>query len=65
MRLTMDDALHIEVVDNGIGLPAERRTGVGLISMRERAEELGGACVITTAPGRGVQVLVTLPLEKE
>jgi signal transduction histidine kinase len=65
IRLMLDDALRVEISDNGIGLPAERRTGVGLISMRERAEELGGACVITAAPGCGVHVLVTLPLEKE
>ena len=65
IRLMLDDALRVEISDNGIGLPVERRTGVGLISMRERAEELGGACVITAAPGRGVHVLVTLPLEKE
>jgi signal transduction histidine kinase len=38
---------------------------VGLIAMRERAQELGGACDISAAPGRGVRVVATLPLEKE
>jgi signal transduction histidine kinase len=65
IRLTLNDALRVEITDDGMGLPVERRVGVGLVSMRERAEELGGACVITSAPGRGVQVLATLPLEKE
>jgi signal transduction histidine kinase len=65
IRLTLDDALHVEVADDGMGLPAERRVGVGLVSMRERAEELGGACSITSELGRGVRVLATLPLEKE
>jgi signal transduction histidine kinase len=65
IRLTLDDALQVEITDDGMGLPAERRVGVGLVSMRERAEELGGACSITSAPGRGVRVLATLPLEKE
>ena len=65
IRLTLDDALHIEVVDDGAGFTDERRVGVGLISMRERAEELGGTCLITAAPGHGVRVLATLPVKKE
>jgi signal transduction histidine kinase len=65
IHLTLDDALHVEISDDGTGFAAERRVGVGLVSMRERAEELGGSCVITSAPGRGVRVLATLPLEKE
>ena len=32
---------------------------------RERAAELGGSCVIETEPGRGMRVLVKLPLPKE
>jgi signal transduction histidine kinase len=30
--------------------------------MRERAEELGGSCAITSAPGGGLRVDVSLPL---
>ena len=65
IRLTLDDELHIEIVDDGVGFTDERRVGVGLISMRERAEELGGTCLITAAPGHGVRVLATLPVKKE
>jgi len=53
--------LCLEIVDNGQGLPPVRPAGVGLISMRERAEELGGACVIGPAPGGGTRVSVRLP----
>jgi signal transduction histidine kinase len=36
------EALEVEVRDDGQGLPLGVRSGVGLRSMRERAEELGG-----------------------
>jgi signal transduction histidine kinase len=55
-------SLSLELTDDGIGLPAERRAGVGLASMRERAQELGGTCQIETMPGGGVRVAAQLPL---
>ena len=58
----MSEGLCLEIADDGIGLLAEGGAGVGLRSMRERAAELGGACVIETKPQGGTQVLVRLPL---
>jgi signal transduction histidine kinase len=54
--------LTVDIRDNGIGLPDERRAGVGLTSMRERAAELGGTCLIEPAPGGGTRVSAHLPL---
>nr|WP_055507831.1 sensor histidine kinase [Nonomuraea pusilla] len=54
--------LRVLVVDDGQGLPERPSAGVGLSSMRERAAELGGICVITGAPGGGTRVEVMLPL---
>ena len=65
VRLQVSDALEVEVRDDGVGMPAERHTGVGLFSMRERAAELGGTCVIESPPAGGVRVLAQLPLPKE
>ena len=65
VRLALTDALEVEIVDDGVGLPAERRAGVGLLSMRERAAELGGACAIETLGGAGTRVYARLPLPKE
>jgi signal transduction histidine kinase len=56
-----DYALDVEITDDGVGLPAEQRMGVGMLSMRERAEELGGTCVIEGADG-GTRVRARLPL---
>jgi signal transduction histidine kinase len=54
-------SLEVEVVDDGIGITAEQRAGVGITSMRERAAELGGRFTIEGAPGGGTRVVVTLP----
>lgn len=54
-------ALHVEIRDDGRGLPAAPRAGVGTRSMRERAAELGGRCTVTAAPGGGTLVSAHLP----
>jgi signal transduction histidine kinase len=62
VSIAVDDALHLEIRDDGIGLPEDPHPGVGLISMRERARELGGSFEITTAEPGGTLVRVQLPL---
>jgi signal transduction histidine kinase len=58
ITLTVDTALEVSVVDDGIA-DATWRDGVGLASMRERAAELGGTCTAgpTAAGGRVDAVL--------
>jgi signal transduction histidine kinase len=53
--------LVVEVTDDGRGIAPDVRAGVGLISLRERAEELGGRCRVTGAPGGGTRVRAELP----
>ncbi len=60
--LCLDDALYVAVDDDGIGLAEGYRPGVGLASMRERAEELGGACRIERRPEGGTRLIARLPL---
>ena len=58
------DWLHLDVRDYGVGLPAgEGRggRGLGLLSMQERAELVGGTCAIENAD-RGTRVRARLPL---
>jgi two-component system NarL family sensor kinase len=54
--------LQLEINDDGVGLPERFRAGVGLTSMRERAEEVGGTCLVETSPAGGTQVVARLPL---
>lgn len=67
-RVTLTAAhgsLLIGVADDGRGItsgPGGERRGVGLGSMRRRAESLGGTLSIRTAPGDGTEVTVVLPL---
>ena len=57
-----DEVLEVEVVDDGVGLPVVLRAGVGLQSMHDRAEELGGTFMATDAPGGGTVVQASLPI---
>jgi len=56
-----DDALDVVVTDDGPGWSGDR-VGVGVLSMRERAEEVGGRLRIESRPGAGTTVLASLPL---
>jgi signal transduction histidine kinase len=58
-----DAALVVTVADDGVGVPAEAPAGVGLVSLRERAAELGGTCSVTCPPAGGTVVRAVLPAE--
>jgi len=62
IRLSVNNLLRIEIHDDGRGLLEPLAPGVGLSSMRERAEELGGQFAITSTQGMGTVLLVALPL---
>jgi signal transduction histidine kinase len=62
--LTRDGALHVEVRDDGRGLPAQIQPGVGLTSIGERAAELGGTWSIGPSPDNGTVVTARLPVMK-
>lgn len=66
--LMMKTKLHFEVVDDGRGIASRAQRdsesrGLGLRSMRERVELLGGSLVIETPVGGGTRVAGTLPAE--
>jgi signal transduction histidine kinase len=53
--------LHLEVRDDGVGLPLPVRPGVGLRSMRERVADVGGRVDWATDGGTVVRVSVSVP----
>jgi signal transduction histidine kinase len=57
------DRLVVEVTDDGSGAVAARPGGVGLSSMRQRAESVGGVLTIAAVPGAGTRVRAVLPLQ--
>ncbi len=64
LRLALDESaglLTLSIQDDGCGLPPSWDVGVGLVSMRERAEELGGTWTIEQVKSGGTRVLARLP----
>jgi signal transduction histidine kinase len=65
VRLWLDEQLCLEVSDDGRGLPAVVRAGIGMSSMRERAAELGGHLTIKPLTDQGgTIVMAQLPLSE-
>ncbi len=57
-----DSELIVTVSDDGVGIDRDRRPGVGLTSMRERTEELGGTFQVKRIDPRGTRIRAALPL---
>src|SRR5437868_9008542 len=59
----------LHVTDDGMGFDlvkaARHKKSVGLLSMRERAELIGGTLQIQSTPGKGTAVTLLLPVEKK
>ncbi|GAA1259659.1 hypothetical protein GCM10009677_08380 [Sphaerisporangium rubeum] len=58
-----DGRLEVTVRDDGAGIGPDVAAGVGMLSIRERAAELGGDCQVSCPPGGGTLVSARLPLE--
>ena len=65
VRVELERGEHVRfrVVDDGVGFdPSIARAGrFGLVSMRERAQSVGGSFRVRSAPGTGTEVEVELP----
>jgi len=63
-----DGDLQIVVRDNGNGIPMELDgrldRGHGMASMKHRAKQLQGQCLVESGPGYGTVIRLTLPLNR-
>jgi len=57
--------LQLTITDDGTGMPPTARTGTGLNSMRERAEELGGTFQISSPDSGGTIIEVQIPIDRK
>jgi signal transduction histidine kinase len=66
IELSDNGSLRVEVRDDGAGFdPVTVDSGVGLLSMRDRLDAVGGDLAITSSPGRGTRVAARIPLGAE
>ena len=58
----VDGGARLTIADDGVGFdpPARRQAGWGLLTMRERAEAVGGHLRVESAPGEGTRVIVDI-----
>jgi len=71
LSLRKTDKIELVIEDNGRGFnleeklsPGNYNRGLGLTSMRERAELSGGLCAIESIQGSGTAIRVSWPLER-
>lgn len=66
IRLTKSETgTSLEITDKGTGFSSEKKKGkltMGMMSMRERAEALGGEITISSGKGQASTVKVTIPI---
>ncbi len=60
----VDAEVRVVVLDDGRGMDLQaKRTGLGLVGLRERVEALRGRLQLNSAPGNGLEVRVWLPVQ--
>lgn len=69
--LTQNGMMEIRIQDDGIGFDSKsdltrlKSKGYGLFSIQERMEDLGGYMKIESNPGKGSEIKLVLPLNKD
>jgi signal transduction histidine kinase len=63
-----EDAISLVYEDNGQGFNLEQalhQTGIGLWNVQNRADQMGGKLHINTQPGKGMEVILEIPLNEQ
>lgn len=66
------EKIYLKITDNGIGFDVKKyqeysgkKTGIGLLGMRERVNSMQGTIKITSAKGKGTNIDIHIPLNEE
>jgi len=63
-----DGDLQLVIQDNGNGIPVEvdgrLDRGHGMMTMKQRAKQMQGQCLVESGPGYGTVIRLTLPLDR-
>lgn len=63
--IAYDEVLELRIVDSGRGFdPEVRKSGLGLVSMKERLRLVGGKLTLRSAPDAGTEITAQVPLSK-
>jgi signal transduction histidine kinase len=64
----LEGDFQLIIQDNGRGIPMELEgkldRGHGMASMKHRAKQMRGQCLVESGPGYGTVIRLTLPLER-
>ncbi|WP_425604546.1 ATP-binding protein [Novilysobacter erysipheiresistens] len=58
------DRIELRIEDDGSGFDAGRTHGLGLVTMRERAQQLGGRFEVEAGADGGTRVSASLPMRE-
>ncbi len=60
---TSAERVEVRIEDNGVGIDmAKARNGNGLGNMKKRSEDIGGAFLLHSFPGKGTTIEVVIPM---
>ncbi|MCH8568502.1 MAG: hypothetical protein LAT67_09570 [Balneolales bacterium] len=62
--IRLDDEIVVTIEDDGVGILPEKNKskGIGLYNIEKRVAYIGGRLSVTSQPGNGVEIMVTMPL---
>ncbi|MGD1237518.1 GAF domain-containing sensor histidine kinase [Mycobacterium seoulense] len=63
VEVSVTDELLIEITGDVGGIPSDDQRRIGLASIAQCAEDLGGQCMIASPPDRGIHVCWRIPLQ--
>ncbi|AEI42085.1 sensor histidine kinase [Paenibacillus mucilaginosus] len=61
------DAVRMLIRDDGVGfdLDMKKQASYGIVTMKERVNEIGGSMNLITAPGKGTRIEIRIPIVAE